>query len=292
MAPIVSSAERRRRSVGPTSRRGGDSHPARGTAGVGLDRRAERPSGDLGWPVARTSEPAIDDIGLERLRGVLRAGPIEDAPAARRTPRWQTPALTLQSEPGEEPILYAAIHVAPAPCSVSMRRRRLWRNSSRESGPAALAYRHGTGWPERHGSRRTGSVPRRLRLSCQCLACCQRGVRRAAGASSMGASPKNATPAFEADIIDAGSEVLQPATKVPEGRSARRSRPTPAVPELGANRRHDSTSAQPIAGRRCRTRDDRAMTARPEILDVARRIGPVRNTQAPHTVPQCVCVAR
>jgi DNA-binding NtrC family response regulator/tetratricopeptide (TPR) repeat protein len=74
-------------------------------------------SGLLGTLVGRLQDfgARVDDIDLEGCVAFFGLAPIEDAPRrAAYAAMAARQALTRQSEPGEEPILYAAIHVAPA----------------------------------------------------------------------------------------------------------------------------------------------------------------------------------
>ena len=77
---------------------------------------AER-SGLLGTLVGRLQDfgARVDDIGLEGCVAFFGLAPIEDAPRhAAYAAMAARQALARQSQPGEERVLYAAIHVAPA----------------------------------------------------------------------------------------------------------------------------------------------------------------------------------
>jgi len=115
MAPIVSSA-----AAAPGDRLGRRRVVAAIRTQLGGPREsvsiAER-SGLLGTLVGRLQDfgACVDDIGLEGCVAFFGLAPIEDAPrSAAYAALAARQALTRQSEPGEEPILYAAIHVAPA----------------------------------------------------------------------------------------------------------------------------------------------------------------------------------
>jgi DNA-binding NtrC family response regulator/tetratricopeptide (TPR) repeat protein len=74
-------------------------------------------SGLLGTLVGRLQDfgARVEDIGLEGCVAFFGLAPIEDAPRrAAYAAMAARQALARQSTPGEEPILYAAIHVAPA----------------------------------------------------------------------------------------------------------------------------------------------------------------------------------